>query len=299
MDGIDLINICGASIFLIGAIALLFSAPMLYFKRPLEVSGVSSLGDRFHWRIWPATVANAIFTRLFGPRGAGLRGLLTWRSLVMTFSLSAFANLICVAFILTSVPDDAPEFDLEPIGILTFSHVVFLGFNFLGDLVSVSITRHVLDRMVTLKRRYTLYILLDIGGIILGYLVNFLPGLIALAYASQTNVSLNQLIHAGLFGNVLIPFFLVIFATTSMPWPFAAFALIAVLSITIPTVTYLFFTLLINACHWLYEGVVMRQTQWASMLLQRIQLTGKILMIVGPALSAVSVLMEFWDTLSR
>ena len=250
----DLVNLWGAYIFLFGVTLVLFSSAILFFLRRPENSDSNLPTAPFHWYFWPAIAANAFFTRLFGPRGAGLKGLLTWRSIIVTLLFSTVANLLCIWFILTSAPDDAPAFDLELIRILTFSHLVFMLFNFFGDLVSVSVTRHAVDRIVSLRKHYARYLLLDILGVVLGYLVNFLPGLLAFVYAAQTDVTLNQLIHAGLFGNALIPFFLLIFATTTMPFPFAVFAFVAVFSITIPTAIYLFLILFVNLGYRLYRG---------------------------------------------
>ncbi|MCP4367909.1 MAG: hypothetical protein GY797_07330 [Deltaproteobacteria bacterium] len=165
--------------------------------------------------------------------------LYTWRSISATFLVSLLANSVCVMIILLSVPDDVPPFGLHLLKILGLSYFAFIFFNFWGDLVSISFTRHVVSRIVTGKCNFLKYIVIDGFGIFLGYVITLLPSLSITLFCWFTGAHLNQWIHTGLLGNALIPFFLFIFATTTMPPLFTVFAIIAVLSITIPTVIYL------------------------------------------------------------
>ncbi len=183
---------------------------------------------------------NKILTLIFGERGTTVKDLFTWRGVGCTAPISVVANSVCIGLILTNIPEDLPEFDLELIKILIFSYFFFVLFNFLGDLISISITRHAVSRIIQQKYKLIRYLAMDISGIILGYLITLLPTWSVVIYCLVSGGDLNPWIHTGLLGNALIPSFLVIFATTNMPWPFLLFAIIAVLSITIPTAIYLF-----------------------------------------------------------
>lgn len=275
------ISYWGACLSLVGALALALSKSLLFFLTSKDPSRTHPLTIQFHWFAWPAIAANTLFSYFFGERGTGFRALFTWKSTSVTFLFSTLGNLLCVMLILTSVPGDAPLFDLQLIRILGLSHMIFMLFNFFGDLISVNVTRHILDKMVTSQRKYLQYLFLDIFGIFLGYLVTLIPSIFTILYAVQTNSNLNPLIHTGLFGNALIPFFLLIFATTNMGVPFTVFALLAIFSIAIPTAIYLFLFVAVNVCHHIFRRFPLKRENFIPMGLLYVRSLGKFSMFLG------------------
>ncbi len=223
-----------------------------------------------------------------------IRDLFTWRSITATLGVSLAANLICVLFIVAFIPDDAPPWELNLLKILSLSYVWFIFFNFLGDLVSVSFTRHVIWRIVSGRCNFLPYLLLDIFGIILGYLVTLLPTLSITIMCLVTGDDLNQYIHTGLLGNAMIPFFLLIFATTNMPALFALSAFFAVFSITIPTASYLF---LMFFCYIGYRFYKLYEQSWKNQAGSgKVETALKILVFSGILLLALIGARELAET---
>lgn len=249
--------------------------------------------NEFNWLVWPAIAANSFFNLLFGNRGSRIKDLYTWRSVGVTFLISFFANAICVILILTSIPNDLPPFDLRLIQILGLSHFVFIIFNFLGDLISISFTRHVLNKIITGKCNFVRYLAIDVSGILLGYFVTFIPTLVIVIFCLITGDELNKWVNSGFLGNILIPFFLFIFATTNMPIPFPIFAFISVFSVTIPTITYLF---LMAFCYFGYRTYYIiwknKEISTIEAILRFFFKFGKILLFVGPFLVALAFILK-------
>ncbi|MCP4105881.1 MAG: hypothetical protein GY749_10150 [Desulfobacteraceae bacterium] len=123
-------------------------------------------------------------------------------------------------------------------------------FNFLGDWISVTITRYTVIKIIEQKYNLLKYIFIDCFGIVLGYCITLSPTIFVTLHCLAAGDALNPWIHTGLLGNALIPFFLFIFATTNMPWVFSFFAFLAVFSVTVPSTIYLF---LIISCFLLYK----------------------------------------------
>lgn len=292
MNGPEDINNFGAWITVIGFISWVLSAPTLWFIKEVDPGPAHSKSGLFRWNIGPALVANAFFEKFFGERGKGFRDLFTWRSVTVTLLFSGIANLLCVLLILTSSPEDAPPFELPMIRILFLNHVVFMTFNFLGDLVSVSVTRHILNKIATTQKDYLHYFSLDLLGIFFGYLVTLSPTFLAICYSLIFNYKFNELIHAGLLGNALMPFFLLIFSTTHIGIPLTIFSLLAVFSITIPTAFYLFLVFTINFGRLIYQRISSSKSHLITSLLSFGKIFGGWLMIGGGGLMALDVIIK-------
>ena len=280
----------GQYIIIFGGVLRIFSSSILFFLRQEENPQPGPLTSKFHWYIWPAVAANAFYTRLFGKRGSGIRDLFSWRSVFVTILVSVSANIACVILILKSMPEDVPLFDPKLFRILVFSYLVFMISNFFGDLVSISITRHILDKMVTLKKKLVRYLIFDIIGIVLGYVITLTPSIAAVFYVIQSNSDLNQLIQIGILGSVIIPFFLIIFATTNMPFPFIILALVAILSITIPTATYIFLIIFINFCYRIYRLFFQEKLYPMNKILYSADRLGNALLVIGATLAAWAII---------
>jgi len=215
---------------------------LFYLKNVKEFEKIyTELSDNDYKKIvWPAIFANNFFCYFFGNVGNGIKGLLTWRSIGVTFLFSTIANALCLFIILENIPNDIPFFDLNLIKITVFSYFTFILFNLVGDMFSICVTRTVLWRIVKQRTNFLKFIGYDILGIMIGYLITIFPSLLYCLHYWITGDELNKWIQFGLLGNTIIPFFLYIFATTHMPFPFTIFAIIAIFSITIPTTIYLF-----------------------------------------------------------
>ena len=112
----------------------------------------------------------------------------------------------------------------------------------MGDLFSITVTRYCLAKILNKKEKLIKYIGFDILGIVIAYFITLLPTIIVLLYSFFSKSNMTPLINAGFIGNIIIPFILYIFAM-KMPFPFIVFVAISILSITIPTLTYLFMIL--------------------------------------------------------
>ena len=208
------------------------------------------------------------------------------------FDIGKKDYLSWIILILTSIPEDLPQFDLQIIRILWTSYAVFILFNFLGDLLSINITRHVLAKIVAGKCNFLKYLGIDIAGIMLGYFITLLPTLTVTIICLITNSELNPWIHYGLLGNALIPFFLFIFATTSMPFSFFIFAFIAVFSVTIPTAIYLILMVFCFAGYKTYKSF--KSNEDLSVLenvAKLLSIFAKTLLFIAPIIAALAIIL--------
>lgn len=289
-------NLVSAYLLIVGSIVLALTKSSLFFINHVrrfdkEYPALSS--GQFHWLTWPAIAANFFFERLFGQSGENIRALYTWRSVSVTLVISLLANSICVFLILTSTPEDLPVFDPQLIKMLGLSYFVFVVFNFLGDLVSVNITRNVLSNIISEKCNFLRYLFVDILGIILGYVITLLPSIAVLAYSIIEDVEINEFIHEGFLGSTIIPFFLFIFATTNMPVPFSIFAFIAIFSITIPTAIYIS---LMGFCYFgyrIYQSAFKeKDLRILDMALNILSSGAKILLYLAPLVIGISIVWQ-------
>lgn len=268
---------------------------LFYLKhaKKFEQEYESLTGIEFNWLIWPAIGINHFFSRLFGESGRKFRDLYTFRSVSITFAISLFSNVLCVIFILISIPEDLPPFDLQIIRILVLSYMVFVVFNFFGDLISVNVTRYVISKIISGKVNIIKYLGIDLLGIIFGYFITFLPSVIIFLICWNSDIEFNQFVHLGLFGNALIPFFLFIFATTTMPLPFIIFAGIAVFSVTIPTFAYLALMVFCYTGYRIYSSVkVYEKINIVENIIKCALVITKFLMILAPMLMATAYLLK-------
>lgn len=284
---------------IVGSVLMLITGSALFYIRHAQQfdKEYPTLTEiEFHWLIWPAIAANSFFNRLFGSRGSRIKDLFTWRSIGVTFLISLLANSICVFLILTSIPNDLPSFNLRLIQILGLSNFVFIIFNFLGDLISISFTRHVLSKIITGNCNFIRYLSIDVFGIFLGYFVTIMPTLAIVVFCLITGDELNKWINTGLLGNILIPFFLFIFATTNMPLPFPIFAFVSVFSVTIPTVIYLF---LMVFCYFGYRtySIIWKKKELSIIeaILKIFFFIAKILLFAAPLLIALVVIFKLMN----
>lgn len=226
-------------------VVLLVIYPVLFFAQNAKTFQVvyPLLSDgQYRKLIYPAIALNTLFEKfIFGPKTERKFWFLSWRSLTTTFAFSGIANLICIFLLLAHMPDDMPASNRQADRIFVYSYFFFLLFNFLGDFVSISFTRHVLSKIIKGRCNFFKYLILDLFGILAGYLVTLSPTLFFIIYCFNTGEAINQFAHNGFLGNGLIPFFLLIFVTSGLSWPLSIFALVSVFSVTIPTVCYLLF----------------------------------------------------------
>ncbi len=206
--------------------------------------------EQYHFLIWPAQFMNRVYQIYFGrvalnDKGklgkTGWKQLYSFKSMRRVLWLSLGANLICCILILLERPK-AFEITMDHIQVVFFSYLFFLFCNFWGDLISVNISRYVVVKIVHKGRlgwTLLLILLLDVAGIVIGYLVTLTPSLSITLYCWVTDSPFNEWIEWGVLGNGLIPFLLFLFATTFFSIPVTVFAVVAVLSVTIPTVGYL------------------------------------------------------------
>ena len=298
IEWVDEINLTASHMVIWGSLVVFVCYSALFYlrhARQFEYEYQTLSDGEFNWLIWPAVAANYFFELLFGQRGTRFRDLYKPRTIGVVFLISLLANSMCVILILLSAPKDLPSFDSRLIWILVLSYLVFIIFNFLGDLISVNITRHVLSKIIAGKCNFIRYLGIDIFGIGLGYFVTLLPSLIIFIWCWNTGEEFNRWVRTGLMGNALIPFFLFIFATSKMPVPFAVFASIAVFSVTIPTLMYLFFMGFSYLCYRIYCGIWKnRDLGIIDRILTFFLSTGKLLLFLAPLLAAAGAIFRFY-----
>ena len=286
-------TLIGSSLIVVGGLLFILSSPLLAILTNRNAGTGSSMVGNYDWRLWPILLANSFFVKFFGERGIGIRGLFSWKCIFMTALLSASANIICVIIILNYIPTEGPLFDLYQIKILGLSHLWFIIFNFFGDLTSVCITRHLLDKMARNRAVCIRYIAYDTLGILMGYLITASPSIVATIYAAHSEIYLNQLISKGMLGCIIIPFFLLVFATGGMPFVFAIFALIAVFSVTIPTAIYIFLFTFLNLSFILKRFVFQGRDFLNMRLLRFLRDSGNYIVMLGGTIIA-SVTLYCW-----
>lgn len=283
-----LISKIGAWFAIIGLLLFTFAAPVVYFLKEKNATTGDSQ-PKFHFIIWPAKAAQAFFNALWGEVGKGLFGVLTGRSIMVTLIFSVAINLICIQLILVSAPPDAPEFGLDYIKILYTSEIWFIFCNFIGDLFSIHVTRFLLHKIIHKKASWK-YIAWDFGGIIGGYFLMLLPSWLLFQFGLSFFESPNEIIHAGLFGNVLIPFFLGIFALSYFPSLITFFALFSVLSITVPTGIYLSLMIFVNIGYRTYKRFLVEKSRLVYSYAKVIKSVGAYLSMLSSALLALLIL---------
>lgn len=200
------------------------------------------------WLLIPSTILHKVFSSVFGRHDGTIKTLITFRSVAITFLISITANIMCVSLILSSSPEEF-NVEIKTISLYFSSYVVFLFFNFLGDFVSISFTRHVLYKVSEKKLRLRKYIFQDFIGIFLGYTISMLPiiFLILLHIFSISSETINSFKEYGILGPIFIPFLLLIFSTSStVPMIFIILTIIALFSIAIPTFLFITTILLIQ-----------------------------------------------------
>lgn len=224
-------------ILLYAIVTGLLAAAILYYQRNrreiAEKCGHYFSAGQKTWLVWPAIGANSFFDFIFGTK------LISVRSLLTTLAISIGANFACLILILMNLPRDFPPVEPSLIKISFYSLVWFITFNFLGDVISLNITRRCVRKIVNREYDLVKYLSWDVGGIIVGYFITLLPAAASAGYAVFFSAPLNPLFRKGILGGVLIPFFLFIFATGGLPIIFGIWACISVFSITIPTAIYL------------------------------------------------------------
>lgn len=292
-EWLDRLPLISANMTILAFILVALPASLLFYignARSFEKEYPSLSNGEFNWLIWPAIAANYFFESLFGKRGTSFRDLYTWRSVGVTFLISFFANIVCILLIFSSVPDDLPSFDFQLIKIYVLSYLFFALFNFLGDLVSVSFTRHILSKIVMGKCNFVHYLSFDFLGILTGYLITLLPTIFIVLYCLNTGDDFNKWIHTGLLGNAIIPFFLFIFATTKMFFAFPFFAFVSVFSITIPTLLYLFLMVLCYFGYRVYLKTWKRKEEnLIEQILKIIYFFGKFLLGLAVFIGALAI----------
>jgi len=295
-DQFSHLNLLSSYLVIVASFLLLILYPAryyLYHARKFDKEYPTLSEGQFHWLIWPAIGASYFYEKLLGKVGPRFRDLFTWRSVTVTFFFSFLANTICIFLILTSIPSDLPPFDLQLIRILGLSHIVFIVFNYMGDLVSVNITRYVVSKIVAGKCNFLRYIATDVLGILLAYFITLAPSIFVTTYCWITGDELNQWVHTGLLGSSLIPFFLFIFATTNMPASFSIFAFVAVFSVTIPTAIYLF---LMAFCYLGYRGYTFvlnrKKVSFVKGILQSGIKLANFLLFMASLLGALAILFQ-------
>ncbi len=284
-------NSFGAWCAVLGFGVFAFAAPIAYFLKYKEASAQET-NKAFQFILLPAQAAQAFFNVLWGKVGRGWFGVLSVRSFFVTLGFSVVINLLCIRLILSNVPPDAPTFDLNFIGILYSSELWFIFCNFLGDLFSVNITRLMLHKIIHTESKTWRYVVYDFLGVVGGYLLMILPGFLVLQFNELLFDNPNEMIQAGMAGNVLIPFFLGIFAVASFPSLLTVFALLSVLSITVPTGTYLFLFVFFNAGRHLYHRFMGERHGMVLKASRVLMFWGGFFSMLGSALLAVPFLWE-------
>ncbi len=285
------INTVGAACAIIGLILYSLAGALAYFLQHKEEIQ-STDRKEFTFFLRPANAAQTFFNKFWGPVGQGWLGVLTWRSFSATLVFSVVLNVACISLILKGVPEDAPDFNLNLVSILFFSELWFLFCNFLGDLFSVNVTRWMLHKITTLKKKAWKYIFIDLTGIVLGYGVMLVPAFVVLQLSGMLFDNPNELIQAGMAGNVLIPFFLLIFGVSAFPSFLSVFALAAFLSITIPTTAYLFTFIVFNLGRRVYHWCLEERYGAALRGMRLLKSVGGYLSMVGTAILSIPPLVE-------
>lgn len=220
-----------------GALAALLVSSALYYIRNRKqlaerYSEYLARGERTRI-IYPAVGANAFFEFVFGKK------ILSVRSVLAVMGVSATANIVCILIAFAKFPEDFPPIEPEILRIYFYSSVWFLILNFLGDFASLSITRYCLRKIISRHHDLLKYLVVDFGGIALGYAITTMPVYLLGTYCMITSTGLNIFIRKGLLGSAIVPFFYFLLATGGLPPIFGFWAAVAVLSITIPTGIYL------------------------------------------------------------
>lgn len=288
----EIINNFGQFVFITSFLIYTLTLSAVFVFR--EIPEDPANPKRFRIIVWPAKVAQTFFNAFWGKvdtpdtRFRALFKFFTWRSAYATLIFSVSLNVICILLILFSAPPDSPRPTFLKIQILFTSEIMFLFCNFLGDFVSVNITRFVLHNITTKKRKNLRYIALDALGIILGYGVMLLPGALVLMFGPAFVDNINDLLEFGLLGNALMPFFLFVFAFSDFPSAVSLFALFSVFSITIPTAMYLGLIIFTNVFHRLWTKMPDETQSFVLRIFQVIKPISAYSMVFGGGITAVS-----------
>lgn len=225
-----------------GAALAFLCSLVLVSREQLEIQGnaLRRSPKRTYQRIiWPARMANALFSRLYGSAGDSVRELINIRSVLVTFFVSVVLNGLCISVIVHLSPFDSFLASPRLTHFFLANYLVFIASNFLGDLVSVTATRWLLQKIISGKCNFFSYAIKDFLFVVTGYFVSVSPAIFALFCDITALADITTIAPYGLLGPFLIPMFLFFIATTSATFPFIALSLCSVLSIWIPTLLYL------------------------------------------------------------
>ena len=200
------LNWIGANLFLVGTgivlvTALIRNLAQTFFE--IEADHASYSPSQYRRIIWPALATQRFFDGLFGRVGRRFRDKFNLRMVATVLAISVVLNVLCAVYILAQRPDDDPLFYSEVLETLALCYAVFLAFNFAGDLVSVTITRHFVERIAAGRCNFFKYLLYDSGGICLAIAITALPSMIAMISVVFFGVAFNELFRMGLFGSSL------------------------------------------------------------------------------------------------
>lgn len=287
---INQINTIGAWLVCIGFVLFSIAAPITFFIK--EDTAKNFPNQEFHFIIWPAIAAQTFFSAIWGKVGNGIFGVLTFKSVRNTLFFSVTINILCIFLILNKASQDSPSFSVDHIRILYTSKIWFICCNFLGDLLSIHVTRYLLDKIIHSKIKSWKYIILDITGILCGYLIMLLPSFLVYQISITFYETPNELLQTGLLGNLLIPFFLLIFAFTDFPSIVTFFALFSILSITIPTGIYLFLIIFVNIGYRLYKRYSIEKNKMVRRYSKTTKEIGAYLTMLGSVLLALPFLIK-------
>lgn len=196
----------GANFTIYGTIILIAASLLrnlisIYYEVQTEHARYSQ--KEYRRIVWPALAAKRFFDHVLGPTGERFQDKFTPRIVMTVLAISVAANTLCVAYIMGEKGTDKPMFTAEALKAVASSYAVFLTFNFLGDLMSLAVTRHLLQRITAGQCNFFKYLLLDVGGIFLAIGITTLPAMAAMGFVVFLAVPSNELFKAGLFGGSL------------------------------------------------------------------------------------------------
>lgn len=189
--------------------------------------------------LWPAKYYYSLLTKIFKNNGGKISEILSLRSLVVTFGISFLINSICILIVLVNKPNGYGVFNEKIVGALFKNYIFFILINYLGDVVSISITRNMLHRLVNDVSKVFKCLFIDMLGILCGYVISFTIPLVLYFVVFGGGAGSGELFNSGLFGIYLIPFYLFIFTFSEPNLYFGVVAFLSIFSITIPTIIYL------------------------------------------------------------
>ena len=189
--------------------------------------------------VWPAFITQKLFVNVFDIRGNKYWDFFSVKSVLLIFLFSFFANLLIIYLIVTTSPVSLQSLEPSLKKLLVNNYIVFILFNYLGDLLSVSITWYLVNKLTLEKCNIIKYFGFECLGVMAGYLISLMPVIVGVLCTLILDFDTNYYMQAGLFGNIFVPIIIVIYVISSYSVTVWIIGLFSIVSIAIPTLIFI------------------------------------------------------------